>query len=88
MLASCRCYHILFDFVRHLDRSTVLTAAHCVNFVKFDQGADPGPRTYESRITVHVGLHHNTDMSNSNSYLVRKIIIVSIIFDHLPTNRR
>ena len=71
-------------FFRHLDRSTVLTAAHCVNFV------DPVLRTYESRIIVHVGMHHNTERPNSNSYLVRKIIIVKyfVIFDHRPTNRR
>ena len=67
------------------DRSTVLTAANCVEFSRDKINTTSlqpfellsfKSRSNDSRIVVYVGIHNTAEQSVNNAYLVKQIIIV------------
>ena len=60
------------------DRTTVLTAAHCVDFAfkGLNTTTIENDTSNASRITVYTGLHHTADFLACDSYEVKKIIMV------------
>ena len=72
-----------------------MTAAHCLNFPKnqstylenktynFSMKTNEFHRSYESMLTVYVGLH-NTGMSDTTTGMhVKKIMVVKMIRKHI-----
>ena len=74
-----------------LDKSTVLTAAHCVELpmeqsvfiedqvVNYTTTLSDFHRTYESMLTVNVGGHDTQTELDEKTMYVRKIIMVRLI---------